>query len=504
MNQVDFEYVGVIGVTIYRMCFQEITDASSQIPLAELLSLVAKTEKIFFFLVEQGIKNGYNVDSILEIPDSDGGTCFHYASLCSPDIMLYIIRRSIKVNSIKSDMLVPGFWMLDPGSDLTIELMEKGINPYVIDSDGNSQISMFPSIFESKEAKRLLATFSRSVHFSMENIDCTKSCQADCPSKFKRFYYKNGPLVEMTEENRIGCGGFGMVFRQLFHGKPMAMKCTYLGELEDPENQDRSVVMSVDYLERNISELRIQSAIKGPGVIVPVAFIRQQDQERDENGEWIALNYDIYIYPLYDCNLYELHQKNYHQFTDEILKNILSQCLTSLETLDNHNQIHQDIKPQNYLVKYSNDDKDLRNIEIVLTDFGLAGSDMKGGTPIFASPECLADGERKDKLTDIFSLGRLFLYMIIPNEQFLEFLFVPLTEGQKEKITELIEQEPILSLISKMMRIKKRLDLPAIRNKLQSVKQLMNLSGIAEMGAIIQMLTSNCVAEYIDVLKHFS
>ena len=119
-----------------------------------------------------------------------------------------------------------------------------------------------------------------------------------------------------------------MVFRQFFHGKPMAMKCTYLGEFEDPENERKSVNKAVDYLEKNISELRIPSAIVGPGVIVPVAFIRQQDQEKDENGKWIAKNYNVYIYPLYDCNLYEFHEKYHDQFRDSILSDIFYQCLT--------------------------------------------------------------------------------------------------------------------------------------------------------------------------------
>ena len=175
-----------------------------------------------------------------------------------------------------------------------------------------------------------------------------------------------------------------------------------------------------------------------------------------------------------------------------------------MKTLDHHNQLHNDIKPQNYLVKFLSGDNNPSSIEIVLTDFGLAGSELKGGTPIFASPECLADGKRKDKSADIFSLGRVFLFMILPNEQFLEYLFVPLSKGGKEKITELIEKEPILSLISKMMRIKNRLDLPAIRNKLQLVQQLMNLSSVAEISEIIQDSTSNKTNEYIDMLKHFS
>jgi len=81
-------------------------------------------------------------------------------------------------------------------------------------------------------------------------------------------------------------------------------------------------------LVKNTSELRIQSATAGSGIIVPVAFIRQQNQEQDENGKWIANDYNILIYPLYDCNLYELHENHYDRFTGEVMRDILSQCLT--------------------------------------------------------------------------------------------------------------------------------------------------------------------------------
>ena len=128
----------------------------------------------------------------------------------------------------------------------------------------------------------------------------------------------------MTEENRIGAGGFGMVFKEFFHGKLMAMKCMLLGKIEsrDYVNETKSD------LEKNISELRIQVATAGSGVIVPVAFVRQQNQEQDDNGKWIAKNYNIFIYPLYDCNLYELHGKHFANFTEEIVGNIIHQCFT--------------------------------------------------------------------------------------------------------------------------------------------------------------------------------
>ena len=99
----------------------------------------------------------------------------------------------------------------------------------------------------------------------------------------------------------------------------------------------------------------------------------------------------------------------------------------SLETLDKHNQLHNDIKPANYLVKFKNPNdfsqSDLTQIEIVLTDFGLADADSKGGTPVYASPECL---EKTDKKSDVFSFGRVILFLLLEKKQFIKWLFVPI------------------------------------------------------------------------------
>ena len=173
--------------------------------------------------------------------------------------------------------------------------------------------------------------------------------------------------------------------------------------------------------------------------------------------------------------------------------------------MNKKNEMHNDIKPQNYLVKFRNGDNDLSSIEVVLTDFGLAGSDSKGGTPIFASPECLADPGRKDKSSDIFSLGRVFLMMILPKDKFLEFLVIPLTKGGKEEIMELIENIPILNLLSQMMRIKKRIDLHTIRKELQAVFiHIKNLFLDVAISNIIKKSASDLTTEYIDILKHIS
>ena len=291
-------------------------------PTEEWNTMRADTEAIFYFLVEEGIKNGFNVESILEIPDDAGESCFSIASEFSEKICSFILDKEINLNTISTDMLVPDFRY----PKLAIRMMQKGINPYVIGNTGKTRVEQFPKSFESEEAKRLMATFPKSVHYSIEDIQCTASCTVDCPSNFKKIFYKNGSLVEMSDQNRIGSGGFGMVFKQSFHGIPMAMKCLPMEKIGD----ERFIDDVVSDIEKKIAEIRIQMKTGGAGLIVPVAYIRQQNQEKNQDGKLIAKNYHIYIYPLYDCNLYEFHENHHDIYSEEILTNIINQCFIRL------------------------------------------------------------------------------------------------------------------------------------------------------------------------------
>ena len=127
--------------------------------------------------------------------------------------------------------------------------------------------------------------------------------------------------------------------------------------------------------------------------------------------------------------------------------------------------MHNDIKPQNYLVKFLKGKNDVFSIEIVLTDFGLAGSDQKGGTPIFASPECFGD---KTNASDIFSLGRVYMFMTLPKESFLKFLFVPITSSTDKNylMNTVLNQTDLLCLIKQSLiqiRVPHRIQLGQVR-----------------------------------------
>ena len=352
MKQIQFDDVDSDGLTIYtiflrrtRRIYRELTSKKRGIvkvelsrPIEDKLSqLIEKTETVFNLLLEEGIQNEYrlqrNVDLILEYPDLSGSTCFSYASEFSEIICNKIMDRGVTVNHINTSMMVPSFKF----PDLTVPMMDKEINPHVISHTGKSQVDDYPTIFESSKAKQSLDKLSeamseyrkngsilkRSVHFSTEDIDCTE-CTPECPTKFKRFHPKNNALVQMIEKNRIGSGGFSRVYKGVFHGQDKAMKCIPLIVTEE----HNFISDAVSELEKHMSEIRVQIAASGPGVVIPEACVLQQNQEKDANDKWIAQNFSIFIFPLYDYNLCEFYDKYQARFTDKILADIIHQCFT--------------------------------------------------------------------------------------------------------------------------------------------------------------------------------
>ena len=106
------------------------------------------------------------------------------------------------------------------------------------------------------------------------------------------------------------------------------------------------------------------------------------------------------------------------------------------------------------MVKFKNGKTDLTQIEIVLTDFGMARPETTGGTPIFASPECY---EPKTIKSDIFSLGRVLLFVLLPKEKFMKWLFVPIQPQRRPN------SSSVINLVADMTSISNRIYLQDAR-----------------------------------------
>lgn len=283
--------------------------------------LVPAIEKRFEYLIAECEKklDEETLNSILEIPTSMGFTCLHGASQFSEKITNFLLKRRLPINSISLCNEVAHLEF----SDHAAEMMTRGLNPKIIRYDNKNSLEKFRDTFADPQLMDLANSFADpcSIHFTIQDINCNNTgCPPNCSSRFKKFYYKDGSFVQMKAENKIGSGGFGMVYKGTFHGQAKAMKIIPIEVKYQFLIKD-----AVSELESNIAEYRMQLSTAGSGVILPEAFVRQQNQEKS-NGKWIAKNFNIFVYPLYHCNLYELHEKYFNELNEKILADIIDKC----------------------------------------------------------------------------------------------------------------------------------------------------------------------------------
>ena len=103
----------------------------------------------------------------------------------------------------------------------------------------------------------------------------------------------------------------------------------------------------------------------------------------------------------------------------------------------------------------------------------MADSDSKGGTPVFASPECF---EKKEKKSDIFSFGRVILFLLLSKNQFVKWLFVPIKNKTRALTLNTIRMTVIgpakqIYWISQMMGLKNRMNLQLARKIFNDQRQ---------------------------------
>ena len=73
--------------------------------------------------------------------------------------------------------------------------------------------------------------------------------------------------------------------------------------------------------------------------------------------------------------------------------------------------------------------------------------------------------------SDLFSLGRLFLFVLLPKKLFLKFLCMPIEVNQKSAAVKLIRSYPLLQLITEMTRATKRISMESLLERFDHLKQ---------------------------------
>ena len=73
--------------------------------------------------------------------------------------------------------------------------------------------------------------------------------------------------------------------------------------------------------------------------------------------------------------------------------------------------------------------------------------------------------------SDLFSLGRLFLFILLPKKLFLKFLCMPIEPKQKSAAVKLIKSYPLLQLITEMTRATQRISMNSLLVRFDDLKQ---------------------------------
>ncbi len=96
---------------------------------------------------------------------------------------------------------------------------------------------------------------------------------------------------------------------------------------------------------------------------------------------------------------------------DRLIKKIMQQILDGLTYVHKKQVFHRDLKPDNIMVTFRGDN-------VKLLDFGLAAADsfeddlIKVGTPRYAAPEQMTNGNNVDQRADIYAIGLILLELL--------------------------------------------------------------------------------------------
>ncbi|SCO93683.1 CDK-related protein kinase 6, putative [Plasmodium malariae] len=185
-----------------------------------------------------------------------------------------------------------------------------------------------------------------------------------------------------------------------------------------------------------LRELTILQKIKHKNIIGLKSIFYGKDIEEKLKGENLE-NSCLYLVFEY-CNIDLLNFTKKYNLNFKEIKYIIFELLLAICYLHSNNYLHRDIKPENIFIN--------SNGEIKLGDLGLSVEKSDNMTPTvvtlwYRSPEILLQSKNYDQKVDVWSIGCLFVELILGRPLFpgkndqsqLELIY--LTLGDKNKLT---------------------------------------------------------------------
>ncbi|XP_039459665.1 L-type lectin-domain containing receptor kinase V.5-like [Oreochromis aureus] len=255
------------------------------------------------------------------------------------------------------------------------------------------------AVIEAKEAMEGAEELSEGAGNSELLIDFAESFNTTpkSPSLYlPRVPYVEEALITYSEDNLLGEGTFGKVYRGSFHGTPAAVKRIVCGQqgMEDSDIHH---------------EINVSLRLSHPNIVRLMAVART------ESCFLLAAEY------IHGATLQQvLHTDSCLVKLEGDDAGFISLDLSmAVEYIHAQRIIHQDIKPANVMVHHPSK-------KAVLTDWGMAnirdtvmlrqGSKFTaqvigpaGGTYLYMAPECILMFEEASFQTDMWSLGATYL-----------------------------------------------------------------------------------------------
>ena len=185
--------------------------------------------------------------------------------------------------------------------------------------------------------------------------------------------------------------------------------------------------------------------------------------------------YDVFVYELCRGNITKQGSDGFagSRLSRSESISICDQLLQGLIQLENSNNCHNDLKPENVLYNCDQSGK----IHIKISDFGQAG--RTGGTPGWTWPKFLT--ERKPGKSDAYSIALLMLYTMCDDREVFYRIRNNYVENSRQQWLIDFRKDPFFELVIDMMNLKltpreakRRWD--NIPNKVQITKEYLKLT----------------------------